>query len=212
MANWATPALGDPSDPEWRKNNLTVIEPVPGQRWEVYKPAASAFSQMIKAFADEGYKPTSSGGFNYRNIRGSDRLSQHAYGTAIDLNAPTNPLGSAATDIPHAAEIAKRFGMEWGGNWQRPDPMHFEYAPTGSLPPAATGAVADATAPPLPAQAGGGPNDKPHWMDYLDQQMAGAPQAPAINDPLQRWMQGGNPFGENPLRAMMFKGLHSLFA
>jgi len=138
MANWASVArLGDPSTPEWQAQNLTWIEPVKGQRWQVYKPAQSAFEGLLGDLAKLGYHPISSGGYNYRNIRGGNQLSQHAFGTAIDVNALTNAMGQSATDIPHAAELAKKWGLEWGGNWKnRPDPMHFEYAGGGdSLTP-----------------------------------------------------------------------------
>jgi len=70
-----------------------------------------------------------------RFIRGSRRtLSNHAYGTAFDINAPWNPLGSA----PKAANekgtvfplvpIANKLGWYWGGHYSRPDGMHFEVA------------------------------------------------------------------------------------
>lgn len=129
MANWASVAnLGDPSTPEWQQANLQEIEPIKGQRWNVYKPAASAFEGFLNDLIKLGYNPISSGGYNYRNIRGGNQLSQHAFGTAIDLNSLTNPRGQSATDIPQAAELAKKWGLEWGGNWQsNPDPMHFEY-------------------------------------------------------------------------------------
>lgn len=144
MANWAsTAALGDPSSPEWQAQNLTWIEPIKGQRWQVYKPAEAAFAGLLGDLVKLGYHPTSSGGYNYRNIRGSDRLSQHAFGTAIDLNAMTNARGQSATDIPHAAELAKKWGLEWGGTWKNPDPMHFEY--TGGGAPAGGGGAAAQT-------------------------------------------------------------------
>jgi hypothetical protein len=129
VANWANVGrLGDPSTPDWQAKNLKWIEPIKGQRWQVYGPAAAAFEGLLGDLAQLGYHPISSGGFNYRNIRGGDELSQHAFGTAIDLNAMTNAMGQSATDIPHAADLAKKWGLEWGGNWQgRPDPMHFEY-------------------------------------------------------------------------------------
>lgn len=128
MANWASVArVGDPQDPFWQEKNLKWIEPVKGQKWKVYAPAAAAFEGLINDLVNLGYQPQSSGGFNYRNIRGGSGLSQHAFGTAIDLNAMTNALGQKATDIPQAAELARKWGLEWGGNWKRPDPMHFEY-------------------------------------------------------------------------------------
>lgn len=136
MANWAnTATLGDTSSPEWQAENLTWIEPVPGQRWQVYKPAAAQFEGLIKDLVAASYKPTSSGGFNYRKIRGGDKLSQHAFGTAIDMNAMTNALGSKVSDIPNARELAEKHNLEWGGNWKgRPDPMHFEYRGGGQQP------------------------------------------------------------------------------
>lgn len=134
MANWANVArLGHPLAQGWQAENLTDIE-AGGQNWRVHKQAAPAFEGLLKDLIARGYTPTSSGGFNYRNIRGSDKLSQHAFGTAIDINAATNALGSRQTDIPDAAALAQKYGLEWGGNWKsRPDPMHFEWA-GGELP------------------------------------------------------------------------------
>jgi len=134
MANWATKELlGDSSSPEWQADNLTWIEPVKGQRWQVYKPAAKQFEGMLNDLAKLGYTPSSSGGYNYRNKRGGDDLSQHAFGTAIDLNALTNPMGQSATDIPQAGELADKWDLEWGGRWKNPDPMHFEYKGTNKF-------------------------------------------------------------------------------
>lgn len=61
------------------------------------------------------------GCYNHRYIAGTNRLSNHASGTAIDLNADT--------EIP--ARMVKCFedaGFSWGGRWPEPDtdPMHFE--------------------------------------------------------------------------------------
>lgn len=133
MANWATLGnVGNPADPNWQKQNLETINPVAGQSWQVYKPAASAFQGLIGDLVAEGYQPHSSGGFNYRTIRGSDKLSQHAFGTAIDINADANPRlqpgAQVVTDLPaNTADLAKKWGLEWGGTWNRPDAMHFEY-------------------------------------------------------------------------------------
>lgn len=72
-------------------------------------------------------------GYAYRNIRGATGLSNHASGTAIDLNAPKHPLGKAGTfnsaqraairAILNACEGAVRWGGDYSG---RKDEMHFE--------------------------------------------------------------------------------------
>lgn len=74
-------------------------------------------------------------GYAERPIRGGTELSNHASGTAIDLNATAHPL---ATDPPanfSAAEIARireivgrtQGCVRWGGDYSgRKDGMHFE--------------------------------------------------------------------------------------
>lgn len=52
--------------------------------------------------------------------------SNHAFGLAIDINALANVLGTTG-DIP--VEVVTQWeieGGDWGGDWIRPDPMHFE--------------------------------------------------------------------------------------
>lgn len=73
-------------------------------------------------------------GWAYRAIRGATQLSNHASGTAIDLNAPRHPLGVAASRNLSPAQIASirriigdsRGCLAWGGEWSRPDAMHLE--------------------------------------------------------------------------------------
>lgn len=71
-----------------------------------------------------------------RFVRGSrTNLSNHAYGTAFDINAPWNGLrktpalvgkkGSVRELIP----IANELGWFWGGHFRRKDGMHLEYVP-----------------------------------------------------------------------------------
>lgn len=59
--------------------------------------------------------------------------SQHAYGAAIDINAPENPYGAKPTMDPRIVRIFERWGFLWGGRYLTPDGMHFEY---GSKPTA----------------------------------------------------------------------------
>jgi D-alanyl-D-alanine carboxypeptidase-like protein len=59
--------------------------------------------------------------------------SQHAYGAAIDIDAPDNPYGARPTMDPRVVRIFQRWGFIWGGTFLTPDGMHFEY---GSRPTA----------------------------------------------------------------------------
>lgn len=73
-------------------------------------------------------------GYAERTIRGSTTtLSNHASGTAIDLNAPRHPLGVRGTFTDqqvrtiHDIVAATRGAVRWGGDYTgRVDEMHFE--------------------------------------------------------------------------------------
>lgn len=89
-----------------------------------------------------------SSAFNYRYITGTSRLSNHAYGLAIDINPIQNPyitsrgvepiegeayvdrqlneMGMIKKDDPCYIAFTSR-GWEWGGEWARvKDYQHFE--------------------------------------------------------------------------------------
>jgi hypothetical protein len=53
-------------------------------------------------------------------------LSMHAFGLAIDFNVQTNLYGTEGEIDPRLVEVLQRWGFEWGGDWDPPDPMHFE--------------------------------------------------------------------------------------
>lgn len=74
-------------------------------------------------------------GYAERDIRGSTEVSNHASGTAMDLNATKHGLGTRAIDSlshPQIEKIHKRLKLydgciRWGGDYQgRTDPMHYE--------------------------------------------------------------------------------------
>ena len=75
-------------------------------------------------------------GYAFRNVRGSTKkLSNHASGTAVDINATRHPLGKIGTfpkeKVPMIRALAKKYGMIWGGDFKsRVDEMHFEIAIT----------------------------------------------------------------------------------
>jgi len=79
-----------------------------------------------------------SGTFAWRAIAGTERLSMHSFGAAIDLNAKRNgywrwntgdPLAQRLAFPPEVAEVFERHGFVWGGKWAEYDIMHFEYRP-----------------------------------------------------------------------------------
>jgi hypothetical protein len=53
--------------------------------------------------------------------------SFHAYGAAIDINAPTNPYGSKPTMNREVVRIFEDWGFNWGGDFLIPDGHHFEF-------------------------------------------------------------------------------------
>ncbi|NSL90805.1 M15 family metallopeptidase [Chitinophaga sp. Mgbs1] len=85
---------------------------------------------------------TFEGGYAARYIRGTrDRnprpLSNHAWGTAFDINAPWNALGSEPALVGQTGcvrelvAIANQHGFFWGGHFRsRKDGMHFELGRT----------------------------------------------------------------------------------
>lgn len=82
------------------------------------------------------YVSKTAGTFNWRNIAGTNRLSTHSFGTAIDINTKYSNYwqwdGSMTwkNQIPmEIVEIFEKHGFIWGGKWYHYDTMHFEYRP-----------------------------------------------------------------------------------
>jgi hypothetical protein len=90
--------------------------------------------------------------FNFRNVAGTDTLSQHAFGLAIDLNPLQNPMlvgsevhppaGAAYVDrgrlrpgmiTPAVVDLFGSHGWQWGGDWERPRDYHHFYKPGGPV-------------------------------------------------------------------------------
>jgi hypothetical protein len=111
--------------------------PVPGTTIKLR--CAEKVAPLLVGFAAEFHKliePIDTGGLDdwgyaYRDVRGvAGKLSNHASGTAIDLNATKHPLGKVGTfetsKVPMIRALAKKYGLTWGGDWTRKDEMHFE--------------------------------------------------------------------------------------
>jgi len=81
--------------------------------------------------------------FNWRIIRGTNRLSTHSFGTSVDLNVKysnywqwdcrctnENVTLKYKNQIPQKiVDIFEEHGFIWGGKWYHYDTMHFEYRP-----------------------------------------------------------------------------------
>lgn len=68
------------------------------------------------------------GAYNFRPKRVNIKeLSTHAWGCAIDLSPTQNRLGCKPKMPKEVVMIFKKHGAEWGGDWGRPDGMHFQF-------------------------------------------------------------------------------------
>ena len=100
--------------------NLTQLQ-VPGSKKSVtvHKEAAEAFQGFLGELQGTGYKIGDIGGYNPRTKRGGSGWSEHAFGTAIDINAGKNAMGGKGTDMPaNIKEMAAKYGLVWGGDWK----------------------------------------------------------------------------------------------
>jgi hypothetical protein len=130
----------------WAVDNIkTILVPqlvgVPGALQtgtiQVHTKIANQTLSLFQAWEDAGLKDrilTWGGSWVPRFIRGSrSSLSNHAWGTAFDINAQWNGLGMKPAElhekgcVKELVSIAADHGFYWGG-WfaNRPDGMHFE--------------------------------------------------------------------------------------
>jgi len=142
-----------PSNPEaititdnWAKNNIAAVEvkqlrSVKGSptscRIQIHesieKQIVQLFNTWEEACLSEQLKSWG-GSWVPRFIRGSrTSLSNHAWGTAFDINVKWNMLGTVPAlkgkegSVRELVEIAFDHGFYWGGWYpHRPDGMHFE--------------------------------------------------------------------------------------
>ncbi len=89
--------------------------------------------------------------FNFRNVAGTDVLSHHAFGVAIDINPLLNPMivgggvfppgGAAYADRSQArpgmivrpgpvVDLFQARGWDWGGDWPHMKDYHHFFKPT----------------------------------------------------------------------------------
>ncbi len=120
-------------DPDWVAQHLqtrTVPQLGPITCNRALFPMLIASLRDVAAAGLGSLIHTNSGCYNPRTVARNPTAppSNHAYGAAVDINAPENPYGAAPTMDPRIVRIFERHGFRWGGDFLIPDGMHFEYA------------------------------------------------------------------------------------
>ncbi|WP_264520917.1 M15 family metallopeptidase [Flavobacterium sp. N1994] len=129
---------------DWLRDNIVKVEipqliPLKGNATVYFhKKGARQLQQLWKDWEKARLLSlilTWNGAFNPRFVRGSRTvLSNHAFGTAFDINYPWNTLGSVPALVGQKGSvrllvaIAHKHGFYWGGHFTRKDGMHFEIA------------------------------------------------------------------------------------
>ena len=134
---------------DWESQNIQTVTlpqlkgvPVYGHpssgRMRFHKKAIEQLKALWAAWEEAGvlhHVLTYEGSYNPRLIRGSRTiLSNHAWGSAFDINLAWNPLGTIAGrneegSVVELVPIANDYGFWWGGHYEaRPDAGQFEVA------------------------------------------------------------------------------------
>ena len=103
-----------------------------------HRKAAKQLIAFFSLIEDKGLLHkvlTFNGSYVPRLVRNSkNRLSNHSFGIAFDINAQWNSLGCTPAalgekgSVRELVPLAHRCGFYWGGHFSRKDGMHFEIA------------------------------------------------------------------------------------
>jgi len=130
---------GNPGDPGWASKHLVTIRSpkfrtLPRFNVRCHRLVAEEISVILQEIATAEISLSKSliesydGCWVHRKQRGGQKLSTHALGIAIDLNAFRNALGETPCQSEAMVKCFTRRGWVWGGTWNRPDGMHFQRA------------------------------------------------------------------------------------
>lgn len=140
-------------DPKWERENIVSITPPYRMvlAWDVskevrsirvHRKCADSLLRILNAIKAH-YKTQAAielvglhlygGCFNFRLKRGGSTLSNHSWGSAIDLDPAHNAFGVKYDEskgmMPMAVvKIFQAEGWVWGGPWRTGDAMHFQAA------------------------------------------------------------------------------------
>lgn len=106
------------------KHGIRVHKKVAADLGEIFSEIWNYYGKSQKAI--EAIDLDQIGGAYHFRTRPGGRLSNHAYGVAIDIDPLDNPMRRGSTgDIPKpVSDIFQNHGWRWGRNYG--DPMHFE--------------------------------------------------------------------------------------
>ena len=112
-----------------------------GLNVSVHQRALPAFQQVANNLAATASfystRARETFGFTARTVSGSESISYHAVGAAIDINSRTNPVADGLiTDMPAwYVDAWRQAGFCWGGDWiGHKDPMHYSWMGPGATP------------------------------------------------------------------------------
>jgi hypothetical protein len=109
---------------------LVVHTPDNVLKTSVASEHASKFVCLLKNLVSSGYPIKDMGGYSYRKIFGTNYLSLHAYGKALDVNQVR--YNEVTVQQPkHTIEMAHECGLDSGAEWGTPDTGHFEVPTEG---------------------------------------------------------------------------------
>jgi hypothetical protein len=116
-------------DPAWVRTHITTdTVPILGQvtcNKLLFPQLKAALAEVVQRGLASTIHSTA-GCYYPRFIAGTSSLSNHAFGLAIDINAPENARGTAGQMNRQVVQIFEKWGFTWGGVWHYTDPMHFE--------------------------------------------------------------------------------------
>lgn len=122
--------------PNCQPANMVVLTRADGFRRAFHRAIVDLIQICLDVTEALGYdvRPGDSWGYSCRAVAGTSSPSNHSWGTAIDVNATSNPRRADhrfQSDLP--ADVVRFWegvGFRWGGRWNWPDPMHFDWPGT----------------------------------------------------------------------------------